>query len=80
MCLRIFDAMQVSDIGLQLEGSDFLPFSKMQNTFADFNLLGIVPLLIESWKILVRTGAISTACSFRNHGGMASGPKMCQFD
>ena len=34
-----------------------------------------VPLSIESWKILVGIGAISAAYSFRNHGGMASGPE-----
>ena len=51
------------------------PFLKTQHTFADFHLLGTVPLSIESWKILVRIGAISAAYSFRNHGGMASGPE-----
>ena len=37
--------------------------------------MGTVPLSIESWKILVRIGAISAECSFRNHSGMASGPE-----
>ena len=58
-----------------MEGSDFFPFLKKPHTFADFHLLGTVPLSIESWKILVRIGAISAACSFKNHGGMASGPE-----
>ena len=53
----------------------FFPFSKTPHRFADFHLLGTVPLSIESWKILVRIGAISAANSFRNHGGMASGPE-----
>ena len=53
----------------------FFPFSKTPHRFADFHLLGTVPLSIESWKILVRIGAISAAYSFRNHGGMASGPE-----
>ena len=30
---------------------------------------------MESWKILVRIGAISAAYSFRDQGGMASGPE-----
>ena len=62
MCSRIFDAVQVKDMG--------------PHTFAHFHLLGTVPLSIESWKILVRIGAISVAYSFRNHGGMAEGPEV----
>ena len=58
-----------------MEGSDFFHFLKTPHTFADFHLLDTVPLSIESWKIFVRIGAISAACSFRNHGGMASGPE-----
>ena len=72
---RIFDVMQVRDISLYLEGSDFFPFLKTPHTFVDFHLPGTVPLLVVSWKILSSIGEISAACSFRNHGGMASGPE-----
>ena len=58
-----------------LKDQTFSLFIKTPHTFADFHLLGTVPLSIESWKILVRIGAISAECSFRNHSGMASGPE-----
>ena len=54
--------MQVRDTGLYSEGSEFFSFLKTPHTFVDFHLPGTVPFSIESWKILARIGAISTAC------------------
>ena len=67
------DLRNTRDIGLYLAGSDFFPFLKTAHTSASFHLWGAVPLSIESWKMSVSIGAMSSAKVLRNQGGIWSG-------
>ena len=73
ICSNILTQMQVSEMGLKLQGSERLPFLKTGTITADFQILGKVPWFKEAWKITVRTGAISLATSYKKRTGRLSG-------
>ena len=56
--------MQVSEIGLRLQGSERFPFLKT-GTEACFQTSGNVPWSNEAWKVNVRAGAPSKLTSFK---------------
>ena len=74
MCSTILVHIQVSEIGLKLQGSVQLPFLKTGTTVACFQTSGKVPWSRDAWNINARVGTISQLTSFRKRAGRLSGP------
>ena len=80
MCSKTLQRTQVSEIGLQLEGSDFSPFLKIGETLASFQMSGKFPVSKDLWKISCRIGAYSLCKVCRTMGLNLSGPAaLCGF-
>jgi hypothetical protein len=63
------------NVGLvYLTGCDVSSFLYIGVKFASLHCRGVVPWLIDSWKMSVSIGASASAPILRNQGGILSGP------
>ena len=71
---KTFEIIGITDIGLQLLGSDLLPFLKSGVTLAVFQSFGYIPVRKDFEKIEVREGATVLEAIFNNLLGIISRP------
>ena len=75
MCCNNFEAMHVSEMGLQLLALDLEPFLYTGTTSAALQSIGTTPVSRDKLNINVRMGAISWCGSLRILGEISSGPE-----
>ena len=71
---KTFEIIGITDIGLQLLGSDLLPFLKSGVTLAVFQSFGYIPVRKDFEKIEVREGATVLEAIFNNLLGIIPRP------